>query len=256
MAESKNISTELDEAFGTLALVNANDIDVFLKVIMSVDEKTAQNIRGEINHLMAKYIDADPDLKGKLIKNDYAQLNTQYLQSAHWKVLKGKFNALRDIISNSISNIIKNSYSFSNALGIINHYVYELPGVENFRSADDKLLAACSQYLHCDNDIKNMHNSICKTVLILHPDYDYQFIPVDKVSFDSISVNGALVGIRFAFTSEKFPRGSKGVLGYVYVDDLTEHIIEQIIKYFNNRGDVMYILEDTLAYIAKKRTQI
>ena len=248
-----HISSELDAEFSTLSLVNATDMDAFLKVIMSVDEKTAQNIRGDINHLMVKYIDADPVLKEKLIKNDYCQFDLGYLQPVYTKVRVVQLNAFYNNICNSIRHIVKTSYSISNAFDIIGSYVYRLRDLKDFQLTDNAFLTACSKYCHFDDDIK------CKSVLLLNPKYTYQFRPVDDLSYCPIVAEmGKLIGISFSFSSEKFLPTGRPIYAHIYAYELSDHTIEQIIKYFNGRRDensdmMSYKLEDTLAYIANKR---
>ncbi len=89
-AEDKTLEVELDEAFDELSLINCTDLDVSLKIIMLSDEKTAQSIRGDINHLMLKYIAADPSLKDKLKKSDYMSFNDVCLREAYNKIRDAK----------------------------------------------------------------------------------------------------------------------------------------------------------------------
>lgn len=49
---------ELDEAFNTLDLVNSPDMDAFMKAIMFMKKKPAQNLRGELNNLGNCILDA------------------------------------------------------------------------------------------------------------------------------------------------------------------------------------------------------
>lgn len=103
-----NIETELNEAFDDLSLVNCTDLDVYLKVIMLSDEKTAQSIRGDINHLMQKYIAANPELKYKLKKSDYISFNCTYLNDSYNKVRNTKIEYYESKIQNVFHDAFKN----------------------------------------------------------------------------------------------------------------------------------------------------
>lgn len=107
-SEHKQLGEELAKEFETLELVNCTDMDVFMKVILLSNEKTAQSIRGELNHMVKKFIDKDPELKQKLIKNSYAEMNYNTLLDIigplRTKKIQYHKNEIRKLILNESKN--------------------------------------------------------------------------------------------------------------------------------------------------------
>jgi hypothetical protein len=112
---------ELNAAFETLDLINCTDIDAFLKVLLLVDEKTSQNIRGELNHMMLKHIESDTDLKHKLIKNNYIDLNYARFTSMTKKIKDGQIDHYRSNIKKVIIEEI-DQIGFINVIRNINEW--------------------------------------------------------------------------------------------------------------------------------------
>lgn len=258
MAELK----DLDEAFDTLSLVNEPDMDVYLKVIMSVDEKTAQNIRGELNHMMIKYIDADPILKGKLALNSYDKYNPDYLTKTYRKLQDMRLTTFVGNIRNSIMNIMSKSNTMSAAFQILFQYLYGLDGLDNYQLTDHEskinkaFIAACSICSSFDLDIIRMHNNICNTVQLLNNKLDSKVRPITALKCQALVNGETLIGFVCRFTIA-VPE-ARHIPVRLYMGDFPDDVVPRIVKYFNeSRAELdsqPFKLEDTLAYIAKHRS--
>lgn len=255
--DNRNLN-ELDAVFSTLDLVNSSDIDVYLKVIMSVDEKTAQNIRGELNHLVAKYIDADPVLKEKLIRNCYDEYNQSYLRTTCKKIHNSQLDTYIKNVSISIINIIENSDLIDQVFNIIGTYIYGLINVKNFLLPEnesdviDAFIRSCSALSHFDKDMVRIHTNICKIMLLLNPGYDHKSAPVTSLSYKFVTINNSiLIGVCFKFTNEVPPIRNIPIL--IHFKDLSTVAIERFITFYNKETEVKVKLEDTLDYIAKNK---
>ena len=247
---------KLDEAFSTLDLVNSSDVDVYLKVLMSVDEKTAQNIRGELNHLVAKYIDADPVLKEKLTRNCYDEYNQSYLRTTCRKIWNSQLDTYVKNVSISIVNIIENTDFIGQVFNVIGAYIYGLINLNNFLLPENGLdevnafTRSCSALPHFDKDTVIIHRNICKIMLLLNPDYDHKSAPVTNLSYKFVTINNSiLIGVCFKFTNDGPPIRNIPVI--IHFKHLSKAAIERFISFYNKEAEMKVKLEDTLAYIAK-----
>jgi hypothetical protein len=212
MDESKNISTELDEAFSTLDLVNTNDIDVFLKVIMSVDEKMAQNIRGELNHVVAKYIDSDPNLKRNLKNNYYSNFNINYLSKNYHKVRDRQIYVKNVWLGNSIKDYLLGSDNVFNAFNTIKNM---------FNIMDDKLVY--------------IHNILHDLTMLMDPKFDGEGKMFDHIYINTISTGEVLTGIKFRFLTLRSNKtyGEIRIAAVIKMDNFSDEKIREVISYFS-----------------------
>lgn len=97
---------DIDEKFATLELINCSDIDAFLKVIMFSDKKESIIIRSELNHFVLKYIDRSPELKQRLIDNEYNCLDHSYMLENYSKIVEIKNKKHSDTIKQNLISMI------------------------------------------------------------------------------------------------------------------------------------------------------
>jgi hypothetical protein len=148
--EQKIFDKSTEEKFDLLKLINHTDIDAFLKVLLLVDEKTANNIRGEFSHAVIKHIEADHELKEKFIANNHAELNYNRLIN----ITKNIKNAKIEHYKNNIKKVILDGFSafgFKKFMKVIDIYFrYN----ENHETAFSKVLD--NQITMCEEIGKNL----------------------------------------------------------------------------------------------------
>ncbi len=105
---------ELDKQFETINLINCKEVDVFIKVLSLVDVKNANNIRGELNHVVKKYIDTIPGLKDKLLNEDYDNYNLDYIKGTFVTMAEYKTHKYYEILKDTIAETMNKigTYNF------------------------------------------------------------------------------------------------------------------------------------------------
>ena len=277
MTEIKNdkydnrILSDFDEAFGTLSLVNATDMDVYLKVIMSVDEKVAQNIRGELNHVVTKYIDNDPELKEKLKKNYYFNYNADYIIDHYHKLKKQQMEHGERIIGYVVKKIMELSNETNDGLcvfDIIKHYVKGVATIKSkhLSSTDaDTFLNKCCLDLKYSKHIATIHNALTKMFKTLEMIFDSDSPMISHIFVDPVENNYS----RHALNGFTITFGSEIELGKYYNGDIvidtsiinfSDNEIVELVEYFREcnlcedecscgyRGVPYFSYEDTLKY--------
>ena len=184
MTEIKNdkydnrILSDFDEAFSTLDLVNATDMDAFLKVLISVDEKVAQNIRGELNHVVAKYIDTDPELKKKLQENKLHKFSIKYLQDSFYLLRKNHLKLLNDNLFNTAMSMITNSGSILLVFKHLDIYALGIRKVLNSHLIEtdekikEKFIRNCTINETFLKEIQDIHMCVVRITNIIDPNYN------------------------------------------------------------------------------------
>ncbi len=96
--------SELEKLLEEKTLANCSDIDFYLKCIMYSEKKHANNIRGDINNYVIKYL--DDNLKKLLIENDYSKMDLSYLRETYTKLLINKIDYHKNQIKSLFVNLI------------------------------------------------------------------------------------------------------------------------------------------------------
>ena len=175
--DNRNLSESFDEAFSTLDLVNAPDMDVFIKAIMLMDEKEAECLRGELNHVLCKYIDGDEKLKQQLIKNDYADFNPEYIVRECLKVQEKKLELLCNRVLQNIKSILVKNEDFIHMIENIYNYSDFIQTSEGTLQTDEGWLKNSdkAQYSELDEDLidefKQIHLCLCEAIELINPEY-------------------------------------------------------------------------------------
>ena len=158
------ISNELDEAFSTLSLVNSPDIDAFMKAIMFMKKKPAQNLRGELNHLIGKYLDEDKELRQKFIKNKYEEFDFSYIEDIYYKVLNAKIDVHRKEMKMNIIKILDTCETFVQFEKIMKNYADRAQELDNNDlsniDAYSNFIASCCNHEASINYLADLHSSI------------------------------------------------------------------------------------------------
>ena len=226
----------LDKAFSTISLVNATDMDVYLKAIMLMDEKTAQNLRGKLNHVAAEFIDADPALKKLIEKNNYLNFNIKYLSENYYKTRDAQIQLNKTKLKYHILELINLTGSFSNTFRILNKYVKGLKNVsENnltieYSAINGKFVKEC-----CEDGYKkiitNIHFRLYRLFTLLDHTYDSKSLMISRINTYPVlnHVTKALKSITIFFIRE-----DKRVSLNINMRKLTDIQIMDLIRYFNN----------------------
>ena len=159
------LGESLDEAFSTLSLVNAPDMDVFMKAIMLMDEKEAQSLRGELNHVMCKHLDSDAKLRQKIIDNKYENFNIRYIKEMYSKIGNAKVEVYRDSMKKSIIAIIDLCETPDQFIRIMTDYVENAPSIlsDNLTpgiATIDFMNKCCKYSKESIKHLINIHSSI------------------------------------------------------------------------------------------------
>ena len=120
--DNRNLSESFDEAFSTLSLVNASDMDVFMKAIMLMDEKEAQSLRGELNHVLCKHLDSNAKLRQGIIDNKYENFDIDYVEEIYFRIGNAKMAAYKRSIKKSLIEIIDFCKTFDEFIQIMQAY--------------------------------------------------------------------------------------------------------------------------------------
>jgi hypothetical protein len=138
--EKKIFDETTEDKFELLKLINCTNIDAFLKVLLLVDEKTSNNIRGELNHMMLKHIESDPKLREKLMVSDIAELNYGRLHTMTKNIKKEKIAYYKTNIKKVILDEL-NISGFRRLMSIINLYFRD---IELYDNTTDRELTVCA----------------------------------------------------------------------------------------------------------------
>lgn len=241
----------LNKEFEILDIINCHDLDVYLKVLMLSDEKTAHSIRGEINHIMQKYINADQDLKIKLQKNNYINFNHTYLTESLNKVKMRKISYYKDIIRQAFIDLVNTEndiFSLFPAITqyfrhydnfILGTYRCKIPNYSNFLAILHANVTSIAELL------KEEHQKICAIFHYTEAHGPYVGIKNNIIGFD----------IRFVARYElndglgEIPIVIDFRLDLLNVDD---DFIIKIFKYFAEKFYI-YDLNATLKAVAESR---
>ena len=204
------LSESFDAAFSTLDLVNAPDMDVFMKAIMLMDEKEAQCLRGELNHVLCKHLDSNEKLKQKLIENDYSKFNAKYLVESSIKLRENKMKVAGDRILQIICSILKRVPDISYVTTTFYNYVDIISEAESWYLTEEHWATRDKKWheLLIDpeilNEVKQIHECLLDiaTLLSLEFEVDIQKIachPINGPLMNSTDITGMY--FKFIFQS-------------------------------------------------------
>ena len=258
MADHSNALDELDKAFSTLDLVNATDMDVFMKAIMMMDEKSAQRLRGELNHVLVKHIDTDKALKKKLTDNFCGSYDISYISEIYHKMRKVKIFDHQSRIEHIVLNIIKTSNSIEQVHKMMRHYVdglayiHEPELTEEPSDINDRFYSECVMDIKYHKEIAYMHNCLLQILKLIAYDYKPSTSMIDSFGVRAIRHRSVMKGIAFVFTSECAVDYSEEtiIMCRIPFNNMPHSIIQQMVEYFNDRTGNMntYSFEKTIEY--------
>lgn len=113
---------DFDATFSTLSLVNSPDMDAFIKAVLIMDDKPAQNLRGELNHAIAKHLDTDEKFRKKFIDNKYEDFNLGYIKEIYKKLINAKTDLYKGKIKESLIAILESCESLTKFNGVMRDY--------------------------------------------------------------------------------------------------------------------------------------
>lgn len=240
------LERDFNEAFSTLELVNAPDLDVYLKVLMSVDEKTAQCLRSRLNHVAAEFIDADSALKVLISKNKYIDFDIRYLSENYHKVRNIHSKELKKVAVTCIVELINSTNSIFHTFRLISKYVSGSQNIsenhltEKYSDTNAKFVLAC-----CEKDysqiIVNLHCKLYKIFTLLDHSYDSNSLMITRFELDTCYIykTKVLKSIKIIFYSE-----TQKVVLSISMRKLTDSQIKQLIMYFDECGSYGCELEE------------
>jgi hypothetical protein len=247
------MAEDFDVAFGTLDLVNASDMDVFIKVLMLVDEKESQCLRGELNHVVAKYIDRDDTLKSKLKDNIYENYNIKYVTDIYNKLRAVKIRKCHSNISYVIDKILKESSSFDYTMKIIDHYVHCLRSV-NCPNLDREIRKECVLDPKYENEILYLHKCLYQIIELIDIGYVPAISMIDTVSIRGLRKKDVLAGITFVFNYESMNdyANEYNIKCQVLFMDIDKTIVHEAIQHFS-KSNYIYNYANTVAYLDARK---
>lgn len=247
---SARISSELDSTFSTLALVNAPDMDAFMKAIMLMDEKDAECLRGELNHVIVKYLDADEKFRQRFIENNYENFDTRYVREIHAKIIKATISSYENTIKKNLIEMISLLKDFTVFLNVWDHYVLRAPHLTtHIITADYALIdfknICCKNKATVDH-LVSIHNSI-NEIYSIWGVVDKTGIKTDQYGVDPIWEGYAIIkAIGFTFYVERFDRR---IRIRINLHELDVGIITQIVKRFTATEQFPSCIALTLEYV-------
>jgi hypothetical protein len=235
MAESKeDLSADFDHEFSTHDLVNAPDMDVFLKLIMFMDEKSSQCLRGELNHIAAKYIDRCPRTKAAIKKNNYLSYDIKYLSEYYHKTKEIQIKLFTKSLKTLLVDLIKETDSIFNTFRLISKYVKGLEWVrENKLTPDDSIINSGFAARCCEREYQHLiipiHSTLYKLVSLQCPTYNSTSTMLNRfeirTSYDRHTM--ALKSVGVVFICENLH-----ITSSICMRKLTDEQIQQMLKYF------------------------
>jgi hypothetical protein len=242
MAESKeDLDADFDREFSTLSLVNASDMDVYLKVIMSMDKNSSQCLRGELNHIAGKYIDNDPELKKRIQKNKYSEFAIDYLKQSYYLIRKSHIRVLQDKLLNAAMEMLKKSGSIDFVLKSITVYAHNVKAVKNSHLIETnekirtKFFKACRISQEYREEFQTIHMCIVDILNIIDPKYIIKNKRINiATQIDMNEEDGQLVGLRYTFcTSHTGSEYLENIIPMqLWFANLDDNIVEQIKSHY------------------------
>lgn len=185
---------DFDSAFDTLDLVNSLDMDAYMQVIMLMDKKSAQCLRGELNHVAGKYLDSDEKLRQKFIEKKYEDFEIGYIEDIYFKVLNAKIDSHRNIMKENIIKIIDTCVTFVQFRELIENYADVVSNLDNNELSIENTYGEYLSNMHASYyqiyklcRLHNCGNCILDSITIMTNDADIE------LHFSTISFNKTII---------------------------------------------------------------